>query len=767
MGKFVVVGDREQMFHPIKVREVERDALRFIWRKLPDSDISDYQMTLYLFGKVDSPCCANFALKKSAVDKSDTLHPSVVKTIDQDFYMDDFLKSHSSAEHLIDTTNTVISTLKQAGFRLTKLVSNSHDIINKLPSTEIIDQTKISQPDSNQRILGILWDIQNNILKLRPVSNIYPNTKRGILSLLSSIFDPLGIVAPVLLEAKLIVQELWRQKISWYQDIPSDLEIRFKKWKSKINLLNNITLPRFHGFDNSSENEIHIFADASSLAYGAAAYFRILSSPNIKVFFIMGKSCLAPLNEKSLTIPKLELQAAVTASRLKVKMLEEIDLNIHRIYFWIDSKTVLKYIRNENKRFPVYIMHRVSEIRLNSDINDWHFISGSINVSDHCTRPLSFEDLVKQNDYLYGPKILFQPLENVLSTDDKHIILEHQVEQNSIDISNKHTTMNNPVLPYQHYSSWQKLVRHIAYIKLLTRNWKNKKDNCESIPLVLTREILDEARETILIVVQKETFTSEYQCLKSNSPLKIRSKLLQLSPILVNNLIKVGGRLTHSNLPQYHKYQTILPANHHVTTLIINHFHENYHHCGRDQTLAVIREQFWIINGKSIVKKSLNKCIPCRKQKITPQPQFMSDLPEERLAYNEPAFSFTGTDYFGPLIVKQSKKTRQNLGQCKRYGVVFTCLTTRALHLELAGDLSTDSFILALRRFIARRGQPNTIWSDNGTNYVGAERELRTLLAKLNQNKISSTLINKNIIWKFNPPSSPWMGGYWVYCKNY
>ena len=147
---------------------------------------------------------------------------------------------------------------------------------------------------------------------------------------------------------------------------------------------------------------------------------------------------------------------------------------------------------------------------------------------------------------------------------------------------------------------------------------ENKKDNCESIPLVLTREILDEARETILIVVQKETFTSEYQCLKSNSPLKIRSKLLQLSPILVNNLIKVGGRLRHSNLPQYHKHQTILPANHHVTTLIINHFHENYHHCGRDQTLAVIREQFWIINGKSIVKRSLKKMYTLSKTKNYP-----------------------------------------------------------------------------------------------------------------------------------------------------
>ena len=147
--------------------------------------------------------------------------------------------------------------------------------------------------------------------------------------------------------------------------------------------------------------------------------------------------------------------------------------------------------------------------------------------------------------------------------------------------------------------------------------------------------------------------------------------------------------------------------------------------------------------------------------KVKPKPQFMSDLPAERLAIYEPAFSYTGVDYFGPINLKQRKKTRTNSGQLKCYAVVITCLTTRVVHLEVAGDLSTDCFILGLRWFISRRGQPKTIWSDNGKYFVGANRKLKTILSELNQSKVSSTLINQKINWKFNPPSSPWMDGSW------
>ncbi|XP_057317068.1 uncharacterized protein LOC130660791 [Hydractinia symbiolongicarpus] len=135
------------------------------------------------------------------------------------------------------------------------------------------------------------------------------------------------------------------------------------------------------------------------------------------------------------------------------------------------------------------------------------------------------------------------------------------------------------------------------------------------------------------------------------------------------------------------------------------------------------------------------------------------DLPIDRLAVGEPPFNRSGVDYFGPMIVKRSKRTRASSGTVKRYGALFTCMTSRAVHIELAGDLSTNSFILALRRSISRRGNPKTIISDNGTNFVGADRELRELVTNLNETKLRKELTKNSIEWKFNPPFSPWMNG--------
>ena len=197
------------------------------------------------------------------------LNPAVIKAIENYFYMDDFLKSHSSIKYLKDIAKSVISILKKAGFRLKWFISNNQDIIDQCPSSEIINQTIISPQnveDSYRKILGISQNIQTDVLKLRSIGNVYPNTKRGILSFLFSLFDPLGIAVPVLLEPKLIVQDLWCQNIDWDQNIPKKLESRIETWKCQLCLLDTITILRFHHFQNSSEIELHIFADASSLA---------------------------------------------------------------------------------------------------------------------------------------------------------------------------------------------------------------------------------------------------------------------------------------------------------------------------------------------------------------------------------------------------------------------------------------------------------------------------------------------------------------------
>ena len=139
----------------------------------------------------------------------------------------------------------------------------------------------------------------------------------------------------------------------------------------------------------------------------------------------------------------------------------------------------------------------------------------------------------------------------------------------------------------------------------------------------------------------------------------------------------------------------------------------------------------------------------------------MSNIPIDRIAVNEKPFSNTGVDYFGPIIIKLNKRTRSTQPTAKRYGVLFTCLTTRGVHLELATDMTTDAFILALRRFIARRGHVKILRSDNGSNFIGAEKKLKHALTCIDQNKVAQTLSKQHIQWKFNPPVSPWMGGVW------
>ena len=266
------------------------------------------------------------------------------------------------------------------------------------------------------------------------------------------------------------------------------------------------------------------------------------------------------------------------------------------------------------------------------------------------------------------------------------------------------------------------------------------------------------AENELLKHCQLESFASEFVDLSEGLHLKA-TKLISLSPFVEDSLIRVGGRLDGAYIPYSSKHQVIISSNHPLASLLISYIHVNNFHSGRDLTLNLLRESYWIINAKSLIRKVLNDCMYCKRLRIHPNSPFMSDLPPERLSSFLPPFYFTGVDYFGPLTIKLNRKTRGTSGTAKRYGALFTCMTTRAVHLELAGDLSTDSFILALRRFKARRGYPKHIRSDNGSNFIGAEREMKDALSKLDQKKIINELNENRIEWTFNPPKSPWMGG--------
>lgn len=196
------------------------------------------------------------------------------------------------------------------------------------------------------------------------------------------------------------------------------------------------------------------------------------------------------------------------------------------------------------------------------------------------------------------------------------------------------------------------------------------------------------------------------------------SSLLKLKPFEDENnqLLRVGGRLTNGPIPFEAKHPVILPNNHHVTQLIISHYHLRLGHAGPERVLAEIRQCFWILKGRAVINRTLKSCLQCRKLRAKPQIQQIPDLPDSRVTPGEPPFTRVGIDYFGPFLAKKA------CSELKRYGCLFTCLTMRAIHLEVAHTLDTDSFINALQRFIARRGPPTEIRSDNGTNFVGGLR---------------------------------------------
>ena len=237
--------------------------------------------------------------------------------------------------------------------------------------------------------------------------------------------------------------------------------------------------------------------------------------------------------------------------------------------------------------------------------------------------------------------------------------------------------------------------------------------------------------------------------------MKRTSHIYKLNPVLEDGVLRVGGRLSRAAMPEEAKHPAILAKDLHISDIILQHIHQEVGHGGRNHMLSRLRQRYWIPGASVAIRKVLSKCIICRRLHAAPGHQQMADLPKDRVSPDEPPFTRVGVDYFGPFEVKRGRS------MLKKYGVLFTCLTVRAVHIEVASSLDTDSFIHALRRFIARRGQVQELRSDNGTNFVGAERVLREALEGWNMAQINDALLQKGIKWTFNPPTGSHHGGVW------
>jgi len=272
----------------------------------------------------------------------------------------------------------------------------------------------------------------------------------------------------------------------------------------------------------------------------------------------------------------------------------------------------------------------------------------------------------------------------------------------------------------------------------------------------LTSSELKESSILCYKLAQKREFSIEILALKEKKPIRKDSKLIKLTPFLDSNgLLRVGGRLEYSGFAYDTKHPIILPYNHHVTKLVIMEEHRRLHHPSAERLLCSIQQTFRIIRSRAAINRCLNGCFICKRMRAKPDPPMMAALPRHRLEALQPPFTNTGIDYFGPIEVKYLRRS------LKRYALLCTCLVTRAVHIEISYSLDTDSFIMAFQRFCDRRGRPAVVYSDNGTQLVAGEKELREGLNNFNQEKIAGAMANKSIEWHFSPPAAPHFGGVW------
>ena len=570
-------------------------------------------------------------------------------------------------------------------------------------------------------VLGVNWNINTDTLSVPVGVEISVCTRREILSQLAKIYDPLGFAAPIVVGAKFILQELCRKGAEWDEPIPIPLSDQLRSWTVKVNAIKDISQPRHILSDRDPlfPYELHHFCDASSLGYAACSYIRYKSRHGEwNVCFLMGKCKVVPI-KPVLSIPRLELLSAVLCARLAFRVRKELRTDVTE-YFWSDSQVVLGYIKNSSTRFKVFVANRVQTILNFTRANQWYHIDGKSNPADSGSRGIWSSCWMEGPDILRSESI---PLELVCP----------EVVESDIEVVSLVSQSSDELLDCKIFRNWNSTVKVYAWIIRFINFCRNIKKHG---PLDVTE--LEVARLKLCRLSQRMHFSGEYESLCKGLGVSKASVLYKLYPFLnESDVICVGGRLRYSQLSPDLKHPVILLGKSEIAMAIMQHFHDVTHHQGRGITCAEIRNHgFWIVGIQRSLKRLIHNCVVCSRLRSPPCEQQMANLPIDRLTPSPP-FTFVGCDIFGPFSVKFRR------GTVKRYGAIFTCLVSRAVHIEVVFSLSTDSFLNAFIRFTAIRGPVRLLRCDQGTNFVGSVEFLR----------------NMNCDVQFNPPHASHRGG--------
>ncbi len=575
--------------------------------------------------------------------------------------------------------------LASSNLRLHKIASNSPAVMNAFPVEDHVKDLKDLDLEKDtppiQRSLGLSWNLKDDAFTFCVDAEEKPFTRRGVLATVNSVFDPLGLAAPVTIQGKFLLRDLTVDTKDWDAPLPTDREAEWEAWKHSLQDLTQFEIPRVYSkfsLSLAQETEIHVFSDASTKAIAAVAYLRVIDGDgSCEVGFVLGKAKLAPLSAH--TIPRLELGAAVLAVEVAELIQNELDITPNAVEFYSDSKVVLGYIHNETRRFYVYVSNRVQRIRKSTRPEQWHYVPTSQNPADHATRSVPASAL-KDSTWISGPAFLSHPDSECLEDNQSYILIH---PDSDVEVCSNRTDLTPYDFPvclgshrFERFSTWKCLRRAISNLIHIMHSFRLKTEvvnACKKWHLcdkTLTEE-LSQAEVVTVQCVQRESYPVEFACLSAGKDLPKTSGLRTLNPFIdQDGLLRVGGRLKHAPIEQREKHPIIIPGKSHIALLITRHFHEWVRHQGRLFTEGAIRNAgFWITGAKKRIHSVIHKCIICQKLRGRPVEQKMADLPPDRLA-TDPPFTYVGLDVFGPWIVA-SRRTRGGLANSKRWVLIL------------------------------------------------------------------------------------------------
>lgn len=722
-----VVADIRRAFLQISVYPDDRNYLCFLWKDQSGKTVV-FRHKRVVFGVVCSPYQLNavihyhlnMELEKSQVGNS-KYSQETIETLMNSFYVDNTVTS-------LDDQNSVNTFINEAK---ALMAEGKFD----LRGWEYGQNLESSDKGTSTNVLGLLWDskqdtLQVNVDTLKPLPSKI--TKRCILSVAQTVFDPIGFTSPVMLKPKLILRELWNSNLGWDECVGDEVSYRFLDWMDQLRFLDDAKIPRWvlNTTDTGKGKwSVHTFCDASELAYATAVFLRVETEKGVSVQLIQAKTRVAPV--KNMTIPRLELLAALIGTRLHNSVTDSLPADCTS-YFWSDSTTALAWIRREEQWAP-FVRNRVTEIKQTTKSEQWNHVPGSHNPADLPSRGCSTRQLLETR-WWEGPDWLRQT-ENYWPEHEVHydedLIIKEKLKgttRSMLAINDKSTDEM-----FKYFSKYEKNVRMIAWIRRFSNNCKSRNDK---ITGPLSVEEMEVAEVSVLKIIQKNAF-----------PVLTDPKLLSLRPFQApDGLIRLKTKI--SNRPDYPDFRNpiLLPKNHPIVERLIMGMHTKHCHAGTQSLLAIMREKFWILGGRKTIRSITARCMKCKRQDAKSFQTSAPPLPVERVR-DAAAFEVTGVDLAGPLYLKNGKKC---------WICLFTCGVIRAVHLELLTSLTTEDFLQALKRFIARRGRPFVIFSDNGTNFKGTENLFQTI----DWNNVQEYCTVDRLKWKFNPPAAPWWGGF-------